>query len=58
LARGDLEQRASVESRDEIGELALAFNKMAEDLKKSRDEIEKYSKTLEKKVERASLRKG
>jgi len=51
LARGDLEQRASVESRDEIGELALAFNKMAEDLKKSRDEIEKYSKTLEKKVE-------
>ena len=51
LARGALEQRASVESRDEIGELALAFNKMAEDLKNSRDEIEKYSKTLEKKVE-------
>lgn len=32
LARGDFERRVSVESRDEVGLLAEAFNSMAEDL--------------------------
>ena len=50
LAAGDLSQRAAVKSKDEIGALAVAFNKMAEDLAYSKDKIDQYSKTLEKKV--------
>ena len=50
LAAGDLSQRAAVKSKDEIGALAAAFNRMAEDLAYSKDKIDQYSKTLEKKV--------
>ena len=50
LAAGDLSQRAAVNSKDEVGALAVAFNKMAEDLAYSKDKIDQYSKTLEKKV--------
>ncbi len=39
LAEGDLTHRVSVHSRDEIGQLAASFNKMAEKLKKSRQEL-------------------
>jgi len=34
IGRGDLDQKVSVESRDEIGDLALAFNEMTDSLKK------------------------
>jgi signal transduction histidine kinase len=51
LAAGDLSQRAVVDSKDEIGALAAAFNRMAEDLADSKDKIDQYSKTLEKKVQ-------
>lgn len=50
LAGGDLSQRATVTSKDEIGTLGMAFNRMAEDLSRTRKEIEEYSKTLEEKV--------
>jgi PAS domain S-box-containing protein len=39
LAEGDLTHRVSVQSKDEIGQLAAAFNTMAEKLKKSRQEL-------------------
>ncbi|MDI6793446.1 MAG: PAS domain S-box protein [bacterium] len=42
--RGDLSQRVELKTRDEMGELADSFNKMAEDLSKtlvSRDSLEK-----------------
>ncbi len=52
LAAGDLSQRAVVNSEDEIGALAAAFNRMAEDLAHSKDKIDQYSKTLEKKVQK------
>ncbi|VVB61861.1 Methanogenesis regulatory histidine kinase FilI [uncultured archaeon] len=39
-----------IKSKDEIGELATAFNKMSVDLKISRDHLEEYSKNLEKLV--------
>ena len=51
LAAGDLSQRAAVKSKDEIGVLAAAFNRMAGDLADSKDKIDQYSKTLEKKVQ-------
>jgi len=50
LASGDLSQRAVIDSKDEVGALAEAFNRMAKDLTDSKDEIDQYSKTLEKKV--------
>ncbi|MEH2054083.1 ATP-binding protein [Nostoc sp.] len=39
LAEGKLDTRVSIRSHDEIGELATSFNKMADDLQSSRDEL-------------------
>ncbi|MDY6988486.1 MAG: ATP-binding protein [Thermodesulfobacteriota bacterium] len=50
LAGGDLSERATVSSNDEIGALAMAFNRMAGDLARSKEELDQYSKTLEEKV--------
>lgn len=50
IGKGDLKHVIDIESGDEIGELASAFNQMTRDLKESRKEIEKYSKVLEKEV--------
>ncbi len=37
IAQGDLETRVPVRSKNELGTLALAFNRMAEDLKRHQD---------------------
>jgi len=47
IGKGNLDTKIEIKSRDELGELASAFNKMAEDLKKSRSKIEEYNKILE-----------
>jgi signal transduction histidine kinase len=52
LAAGDLSQRATVSSKDEVGTLAGAFNQMALDLARSKEEIDQHRKTLEEKVQR------
>lgn len=39
IARGNLEARVRVETKDEIGALANAFNRMAEDLAASRERV-------------------
>ena len=39
IGKGDLDARIHVKSGDEIGQLAASFNTMAEDLKRSREEI-------------------
>jgi signal transduction histidine kinase len=48
IGGGDLDARISIQARDELGELADAFNEMTQDLKKSRVKIERYNRTLEK----------
>jgi len=48
VARGDLDYKVNINSKDEIGQLASAFNQMAKDLKRSRMDIANYSKDLEK----------
>jgi signal transduction histidine kinase len=47
IGEGNLNEVIDIKSHDELGELANAFNTMTIDLKKSRDKIEKYNKTLE-----------
>ncbi len=39
ISNGSLDERAAVESRDEIGELAAAFNDMQEGLRKARESL-------------------
>jgi two-component system NtrC family sensor kinase len=51
VAGGDLDYRLSINTHDEIGELARAFNAMTEDLKTAKDELIEWGHTLEKKVE-------
>jgi methyl-accepting chemotaxis protein len=51
IGSGDMDTKIRVKTKDEVGELAAAFNQMADDLKKSRKKIEDYSKGLERKVE-------
>ena len=51
IAKGRFDTRIEVHSRDEIGELAVAFDRMARDLKSSRVQLEDYSRSLEAKVQ-------
>jgi len=51
VAEGDLTHPVEIESKDEIGLLASAFNQMMVDLHRSQQELEGYSKNLEVKVE-------
>jgi signal transduction histidine kinase/uncharacterized protein YpmB len=50
VANGDLAQMVKVKRRDEIGRLGSAFNRMTNSLKESREKIEEYNRTLERKV--------
>ncbi len=50
IGKGNLDKEIEVRTKDEIGELAKAFGQMTSDLKKSRKELEEYSKGLEEKV--------
>lgn len=50
LRLGDLTQRAQVASKDEIGDLANAFNQMAENIEKTQKEIKEADAQLKKKV--------
>jgi len=51
VAAGELSTKVPVTSRDEIGELALAWNAMVEELGRTRQELEEWSNTLENRVE-------
>jgi signal transduction histidine kinase len=52
IARGDLSHPVAISTNDEIGDLARSFNQMVEQLEDSRKELEDYSRTLERKVEK------
>ncbi len=50
IAKGDLSHRIRVKSKDEIGQLAMSFNRMVASLRKMRAELEQWTNTLEQKV--------
>lgn len=50
MSKGKLGNEVKVSSKDEIGELTSAFNKMTMDLKESQDNLKEYSENLEKLV--------
>lgn len=51
VASGDLDHAIDIDRRDEIGELAQAFNSMTSDLKRTKGELVEWGNTLEKKVQ-------
>jgi two-component system NtrC family sensor kinase len=50
-AQGNLDQTVSIRSHDELGELSESFNNMISQLKRSRDDIEEWTQTLERRVQ-------
>lgn len=50
IASGNYSQEIKIKSRDEIGELARAFNQMAIDLQRKESQLKKHSEELEEKV--------
>ncbi len=52
IGRGDFSHRVEVTRPDEVATLASAMNRMADDLLRSRRELEAYSQTLESHVEK------
>jgi two-component system NtrC family sensor kinase len=54
LGAGDLAHRIPVTSRDELGELAASFNRMAGELAEARGQLEAWARTLEQRVEEKS----
>ena len=47
MSEGHLGNKLSIHSKDELGELAAAFNTMSSALKKSQDSLKEYSENLE-----------
>jgi two-component system, NtrC family, sensor kinase len=50
IAQGDLDTRIEVNAKDELGDLAEAFNHMTADLRHAREEANQWSLQLEQKV--------
>ncbi len=48
ISKGDFNTKVKIKSKDELGIIAKAFNKMVDNLKESRKEIEKEAKKLAK----------
>jgi two-component system NtrC family sensor kinase len=51
IASGKLDQRVTVHSDDELGEVAEAFNRMAAALAQANEEVTAWTRTLEQRVE-------
>jgi len=52
IGKGKLDIDLKLDSKDELNDLADAFNQMAKDLKESRTKIEEYTRILEKVLDR------
>lgn len=50
ISQGHLDAQINIDRRDEIGQLATAFERMVDSLRQSRREVEDYQATLEDKI--------
>ena len=50
IASGDLTHRIELEGRDEIGQLARAFNRMTDELSLAQEDLTQWGRTLEQRV--------
>jgi len=50
ITKGNLDYKVGNSSPDEVGQLSRAFDEMSFNLKKSREELEDYSRNLEQKI--------
>ena len=50
IAQGDLSHEVDIESRDEIGYLAVSFNKMVGELRNAQEKLKEWGETLERRV--------
>ncbi|MFH0984809.1 MAG: response regulator [Candidatus Omnitrophota bacterium] len=57
IGQGDLDTRVDIHTRDEIGDLARAFNQMAVDLKKSKEDLEKTMVSHDSLLQEIAVRK-
>ena len=51
IAQGDLSHRVDIDQQDEIGHLAVSFNRMADNLAKAYDDLTQWGRTLERRVD-------
>jgi two-component system NtrC family sensor kinase len=51
IAQGDLDHKVTPKTQDEIGQLALSFNRMTDKLKEANEGLLQWTRTLEKRVE-------
>jgi len=51
LSRGDLKSRSYLEGKDELGQLAHTFNRIADDLEQSRNQNDNMEKSVDLKVQ-------
>ena len=58
LSAGRLSHRVNITRGDEIGELAVAFNDMAQNLENGRKQLEQYNQTLEETVRKRTKALG
>jgi two-component system NtrC family sensor kinase len=60
VTQGDLDGRIEMDTKDELGMIANAFNAMTRELKSDRQKLENWAKELEEEVERKTreIRKG
>jgi len=56
IAGGDLSHRLEIGGKDEIGQLAHAFNSMTADLHDAREDLTQWGRTLERRVEERTRR--
>ena len=58
VAAGDLDYKISINSRDEVGDLAQSFNRMTGELKLANTKLNAWARTLEERVDQKTAELG